>query len=281
MEERVSDRKAVTGRGALTIGDVEIECYVLDDKMRVITNRGAVKALTGNAAKKAGAGTGDLARYIGNLPRRFADLSLAQEIEFDTGNGALAHGRSAAWFIKVCNAYVDAFFAGELRPNQAHLAANARAIVAAAATVGIEDMIDEATGYLPDADDTPTARFVKHLFRTEPRAWERFWPEDVVREFCRTFRIRQTQAFPAPLLGVIGKLYNTRFGDDGHEELKRINPRGPDRDMHHQHFEDRLLDMFNRDMGAIRAYLIASSSKDMFWELWTNYCNGGGQLRWW
>ena len=274
----MSERKAITERGALAIGDIQIECYVLDDKTRVITNRGAVKALTANGAKKAGADSGNLTRYMAGLPKRFAALESGQEIAFATSAGR-ATGRSAAWFVALCNAYVDAYFAGELKANQAHLAANARAIISAAATVGIEDMIDEATGFIADADDSATTRFIKHLFREDPRRWQRFWPADVVREMCRTFRIRQEQAFPAPLLGVIGKLYRERFGDDGHDELLRINPPGRDRNMHHQHFTDELFGFIQTDMGAIRALLMASSSKAQFWELWSNYCNGGGQLR--
>ncbi|WP_437310011.1 hypothetical protein [Sorangium sp. So ce388] len=200
-------------------------------------------------------------------------------IEFDRVEGGIAHGREARWFIDVCNAYIDAREAGELHPKQLPLAAQAQRFVSAAAVIGIEALVDEATGYQPGPEDSAATRFLKELFRADPRKWKRSWPEDVVYELCRTFRIQQTQAFPAPLMGVIGKLYNLRLGDEAHEELKRLNPRGPDRDMHFQHFGDRLFEQFSSDMGALRALLLVSSSKEQFWDLWTTYCTGRGQLR--
>lgn len=120
---------------------------------------------------------------------------------------------------------------------------------------------------------------LREFFRDDARDYEPFWDGDIVGEFCRTFRIQNGPRFPAPLFGVIGKLYRERLGDDAHQELKRLNPSGPERDMHHQRFSDRLLETFEGDKAAIRALLLVSSSKHQFWELWSTYCNGRGQLR--
>ncbi|MGK3995085.1 hypothetical protein [Sorangium sp. So ce1024] len=273
--------KAKTKAGHIELGrsgdgrPVRVECYVLEDGRRLISRSGAVRALTGIASTNPKG----LDAYLAKLPSRFADLSLRPEIVVERVEGGVAYGREARWFIEVCNAYIDAREAGELHPRQLPLAAQAQRFVSAAAVIGIEALVDEATGYQPGPEDSVATRFMKELFRENPRDWDRFWPKDVVAELCRTFRIRQTQAFPAPLMGVIGKLYNLRLGEEAHEELKRINPRGADRDMHFQHFGDRLFEQFSSDMGALRALLLVSSSKDQFWDLWTTYCTGRGQLR--
>ncbi|WP_434047142.1 MULTISPECIES: hypothetical protein [Sorangium] len=273
--------KAKTTAGYIELGPagaerpVRVECYVLEDGRRVISQAGAVRALTGGGSGKRD----DLGRYLRRLPSRFAGLSLQAAIEFDRVEGGIAHGREARWFIDVCNAYIEAREAGELHPKQLPLAAQAQRFVSAAAVVGVEALVDEATGYQAGPEDSATTRFLKELFRENPREWKRFWKDDVVHELCRTFRIRQTQAFPAPLMGVIGKLYSLRLGDEAHEELKRINPRGAERDMHFQRFGDRLFDQFSKDIPALKALLLVSSSKEQFWELWTTYCTGRGQMR--
>lgn len=276
----MSDRRRIRAITKAGILFGACECYVLEDGRRVLSQRGIVRALTAkDGGKAAGLEKGNLGQYLGSLPKRFAYLATDSDVEIARQEGGTAIGRDARWFVDLLNAYVDAFFAGELHASQAHLAANARRLLAAAATIGIEALVDEATGYEPAPDDTRMTRFLKELFREDPRKWERFWPEDVINEFCRTFRIRKTQAFPAPLLGVIGKLYETRFGSEQHAELKRINPSGPDRNMHHQHFSDRLLGVMSGDMAAVRALLLVSASKEQFWELWTGYCTGRAQLR--
>lgn len=267
--------KAKTAVGHIQFGEVRVECYVLEDGRRVITPRGAVRALTGNdATNPKGFGS-----YLARLPERFAELATRPAVEFERVEGGVATGREARWFVDVCNAYMSARESGELHPKQLHLAANAQRFISAAATVGVDALVDEATGNIPEGDDSVSARFLREVFRKNPRDWDRFWPKDIVRELCRTFRIQQTQAFPAPLMGVIGKLYNVRLGKEAHEELKRVNPRGPERDMHFQHFGDELFDAVKGDMQALRALLLVSSSKEQFWQLWTTYSTGRGQLQ--
>ncbi|NUP08419.1 MAG: hypothetical protein HOW73_20405 [Polyangiaceae bacterium] len=269
--------KAATRPGFLFGGAAE--CFVLADGRRVLSQRGALRAITVKSDGKAtGPGSHDLDRFIARLPKRFGYLSAVPAIEFVTQDGKAAHGREARWFVQVCNAYVEAALAGELHPSQLHLATNARRIIEAASTIAIEDLVDEATGYAGE-NESRIARFMRELFREDPRKWQRFWPDDVVKLACEVFRIRRTQQFPAPMLGVIGKLYDIRLGREQHEELKKLNPAGPDRNMHHQHFSEKLLELMSNDMSAIRAYLIATSSKEQFWELWTAYCTGKAQLR--
>ncbi len=266
--------KAKTTVGYLEIGEARVECYVLEDGKRVITERGAVKALTNGDSHKRN----DLGQYLGRLPGRFAELATRPAIEFSLISGGVAHGRDARWFVEVCQAYVDAYFAGELHAKQYPLAKNASAFLRAAAVLGVETLIDEATGHVGTGEDSAHARFVRELFREQPREWARFWPVDIVDEMCRVFGVQKGHAFPAPLLGVVGRLYRMRLGEEAHDELKRRNPRGEGRDMRHQHFGDRLFDVLRNDLGTLMTLLRMSRSKAHFWELWGWHCTGRGQL---
>jgi hypothetical protein len=55
-----------------------VDCYVLSDKTRVISMRGAVRALTrdaGNTEKSGGHETGNLRQYLRRLPSKYGHLA--------------------------------------------------------------------------------------------------------------------------------------------------------------------------------------------------------------
>lgn len=161
--------------GVLKFGDVRVDCYVLDDGRRVISQRGVVRALTGGAAEQT-----SLGRFLDRLPNRFAHLAAPPSCEFIMPNGGIAHGREAKWFVEMCNAYVDAFFAGQLHPSQSHLAAQARAVLSACATVGIEALIDEATGYQYVREQSYLSSLFERMLREQAGSWQKTWRDDVV-----------------------------------------------------------------------------------------------------
>lgn len=71
-------------RGSLQIGDLEVECHVLDDFRRVFTQREVVRLLT------RGRESGDLTRYLERNPLIQNDSSLGPEIRFNVpGSGTV------------------------------------------------------------------------------------------------------------------------------------------------------------------------------------------------
>jgi hypothetical protein len=112
----MSRPKAKTKCGILEVKDpsgaivARVECYVLEDGRRVISQVGAVRALSGNATAK----DGQIGRYIARLPSRFAELASTPSVEIERLEGGVAIGRDARWFVRLCNAYLDARRAGEL-----------------------------------------------------------------------------------------------------------------------------------------------------------------------
>lgn len=262
--------------GALKFGDAEVDCYNLDDGRRVISQRGVVRALQGGS--KGATSHGNLARFFERLPAessaKLADPSA--EIAFVLPSGTTAHGRDAEWFIDLCNAYLDALVAGTLHPKQRHLAAQARVIVAACSKVGIAALIDEATGYEYLREHGVLGRIFAKALREAPGAWQRRWQDDVVDALCRTFRIQRIgKEFPAPLMGVIGKLYRTLLGAEVYEELRRRNPPGDDRDIHTQWMSDEVLAGLREHMEVIKAFAMTTDSKLQFWSRLERYAAGG------
>jgi hypothetical protein len=273
----VSAPKAIS-TGALKFGSAEVDCYNLDDGRRVLSQRGVIRGLTGGA--KGGPGAANLARYIDRLPEKHRALALVPVVEFVLPSGTVAHGREADWFVDLCNAYVDAAVEGALTKQQIHLGRQARAIVSACAKTGIAALIDEATGFQYVREHGMLASIFEKALRREAGEWQRRWQDDVVDALCRTFRIQRSgKEFPAPLMGVVGKLYRTILGAEVHDELKRRNPRGDDRDVHTQWMTDDVLSALRDHMEVIKAFAMTTDSKTQFWSRLERYASGGkGQV---
>ena len=136
-----SDKPYSMFRGTLAIGDVELQCHVLNDGRRVLTQREVVRALSGGRVSGS---------YLQNIPGYDVASLPSRVIHFtDPGGSRINHGFEAALLIEICEAYLQARDRkdGSLKPNQENIARAADLIVRACARVGIEALIDEATGY--------------------------------------------------------------------------------------------------------------------------------------
>lgn len=263
--------------GVLRFGDVGVDCYNLEDGRRVFSQRGVLRALR-NPGKSGGAETGNLDRFLERIPEESRSILAGpnSQVEFILPSGTKAIGRDADWFVSLCRAYVDAGLSGGLRANQMHLARQASMVVAACAKVGIAALIDEATGYQYVRQHGILGEMFAKALRPEPANWKRTWRDDVIDPLCLTFRIQRVGSeFPAPLMGVIGKLYRTLIGADVHDELKRRNPRGEDREVHTQWMSDDTLLALAEHMNVIRALAVTADSKHQFWERLERYASGG------
>ena len=114
-------------KSALTIGDIEIQCYVLEDETRVLTQDGFVKAIGRTGNPKVGheeffktpafIAVGSLKPFISN------DLiSSSMPIPFQvTGSGSIWYGYRAILLPKICEVYLKAREAKALRASQLHI----------------------------------------------------------------------------------------------------------------------------------------------------------------
>lgn len=243
--------------GVLRFGEVEVDCYVLDDERRVISQRGVLRGITGD---RTGGKGGDLRRYLRGFPGDIDTLSAGESIDFAIPSGGRAQGRNASWFVDFCAAYVDAAVAGTLHPKQTHLAVQAQRVLKAVAKVGIVALVDEATGYEFVREHGLLARLFEQGLREEADRWEPRWHAAVVEPLCGVFDpkgewARQPEVFPVGLLSPIGKLYRILMGIDLYGELKRRNPSGEERTghKHHQWMTEAMLRNLSKYLEVIRA----------------------------
>src|SRR5690606_28288698 len=141
--------------GELSIGELSIDCAVLPDGTRVLSQRGVGRALGrgygGNDWRKRddGDAAGKLPFFMnakGLLPFISNDLlTLAiSPLEYRHGQGGgVAHGINAAALPQICEVWLKARDAGALSKAQLPVAAKAEIIMRGLAHIGITALVDE------------------------------------------------------------------------------------------------------------------------------------------
>lgn len=192
-----SDADAIlaTHTGTLKIGELEIECAVLADGRRVLSQRGVNRALGrvhGGAEfrKKAESDGGQLPVFLvakGLQPHISNDLEVVvkEPVFYRTRSGAIAHGIDATVLPQVCDVWTSAEAAGDLRPNQLRTAERARMLIRGLAHVGIVGLVDEATGYQDERSKTGLQDIFNAFLRRELAAWVQRFPDEFYREVFR------------------------------------------------------------------------------------------------
>lgn len=217
----------------LRIGETEIECYVLDDDTRVITQASMLQAL-GRHRRAAGADEVDAQLppiLQGKAIRPFISpdvVERAQPVSFRLPNGVRANGYRAELLPIFCEVYLAARAAGALPPNQRRIAAQAELLIRALAHVGIIALVDEATGYQDVRTKDALARILDAFVEKELQPWVRTFPPDFYKEM---FRLRGVPYDPASVKRpqYFGTLTNDivykRLAPGVLEELKKVKQR--------------------------------------------------------
>lgn len=253
-----SRRKAVCSG---TLFDGLVDCYVLDDGRRVISQRGVVRALTGGGRSR-----GDISTYIDRLPEDSRHLALAAAIEFRLPSGGTANGRDAEWVVDVLQAYVDAHFDGELHPSQEHLAKNASRILRVLGKVGLAALIDEATGYERAREEGALARLFDRLFRAKAAPWERMFSDALVLSLCRLDGIDwKGGRHPRHLASTQRSIYDRILSAKAGDELRRRNPSPSRGSNHHQHLSAEAQEDLRQQLTIVEVIANQSRSKADFW----------------
>lgn len=170
-------------RGIMTLGDVPVDVYVLDTGDRVISMRGAVKAITGKDA-------GNLGEYLSIQGLKGfvdKDLVLVETKDFFIpGTQFRGLGITAEQFEAILSGYVRAFGAGALNTvRQREIATTCAILSTSFLKVGIIALIDEATGYqFERAADALNVKIQAYI-ADELRPWEPTFPDELWEQFGR------------------------------------------------------------------------------------------------
>ena len=228
----------------LDIGGIEIPCYVLENKQRVLAQRGMAIGLgmsssAGGHRFRVFMGSGSIKSFIS----KELLVGIENPILFkNPAGGGVAYGYPATLLVDVCNTVLAARDAGVLTKQQDHIANRCDVLIRALAHVGIIALVDEATGYQRIREENALATILEKLIAKELNPWTRTFPLEFYDQICRLKKWPNFRAVKRP--SVIGKYTNDliydRLAPGLLEELQERNPRdqgtGRRGHKHHQWF---------------------------------------------
>jgi len=180
-------------KGFLGLVGQEIPCYVLEGDVRVIGRTSATEALTGIK------GGGDLEKYLSvGAFKPFVDMERVLEgmIPFRLpeveGLDRQVKGISTDLMIEIWRGMVAALEASyrpdsgiKLTDRQSEMALKASMLLAACAKVGLDALVDEATGYQYDRARDALEVKLRAYLEQEMRRWEKTFPDELWLQFAR------------------------------------------------------------------------------------------------
>jgi hypothetical protein len=225
-------------QGKLQIGDLELECHVLNDLRRVFTQREIVRIISG------GRESGNLQQYLSANPLIPKSFHAGSSFPFRIpGQPTTATGWEATGLIEICEKYLEAKEQNLLKRNQFHLAVQAGIVMRASAKVGIIALIDEATGFQKFRAKRDLQIKLQAFIAEDMQEWARMFPDEFWFELARLEGIKYSPRSRPLRWGkyVMAFVYDAIDSDVG-QKLREINPDPHHRKNHHQWLKD-----FGRD----------------------------------
>ena len=226
----------------LRIGDAEIDCYVLEDKTRVLSQRGMFKGLgvtrggprNANEPSNTGAEIPRFASQKWLKPYINSNLesALKNPVFFQPPTGHKGYGYPAEILVDVCDAILEADKMGATTVRQAKIVDNAMALVRSFAKVGIIALVDEATGYQDMRAQDALAKIFEEYLAEERQKWARTFPIDFYKEIYRLrgweFKPWTTKR-PSVVANWTDNFVYDRLAPQITQELRKKNPKGDGR----------------------------------------------------
>lgn len=273
-----------THEGELPIGDMTLDCAVLNDKdrTRVLSERAVTKGLGGKRGgahwrrKKQNPGGANLPVFVSaNNLKPFIDnelmVALSTPMEYHTKSGAKANGIKAGLLPQICNVFLKARDANALHPSQIEMAKKADILTRGLAHVGILALVDEATGFQYDRAKTALAEILEQFITNELRPWVKTFPDDFYTEM---FRLKGWQYLPVPKgkPAIVGKYTNdivyARLAPAVLGELKKVTPKnrkGQYKARFHQSLTENIgFQKLKEHLAAVTALMRASANWSKF-----------------
>lgn len=230
----------------LKIGkDISIQCYVLADGTRVLSQAEFLVALGRHRKANVRKG-GSEERVPPILQGKSINPFISEEIvkksspiKFRTVSGSTASGYRAELLPDVCEIYLRAREEGVLPANQHHVAKRAEILIRGLAHIGIIALVDEATGYQEYRAKDALSKILEAFIDKELQPYITTFPNDFYRELFRlrgldfpTENVRRPQYFGYLTNDIIYK----RIAPGVLDELKRVTPRSDSGKLKHHLF---------------------------------------------
>ncbi len=234
--------------GMLYLGDHQIPCDVLEDGTRLLRRKEFLKAmgrgtLGGKTLQRSIDANLPIFITANNLtPYLTAEIrSTLSEISYKLPNGQKVTGFKSTALPEACKVYLEARKDEVLTKQQLSIAASCQVMLMAFAKVGLDALIDEATGYQTVRDKNAMQLLLEKYVNAEIREWVKRFPDEF---FQQSYRLHGWQYprltgknHPSYLGKFINKYIYEKMPPGVLEELKKKNPKldnGNRQFRHHQ-----------------------------------------------
>ena len=257
--------------GQLPIGDIELDCAVLDGGVRVLSERAVHRAF---GSKRGGSHWKRIKENEGgaNLPSFLSaknysgfisydlESALREPILYRSNAGATpAHGIKAELLPEICGVFLSARRAGELHHSQEHLAIQAEILIEAFAKVGIIALVDEATGYQLDRSHDALRLLLSKYIAEGLQKWLKTFPDAFFAELDRLYDNDTSHGKRPQYYGrFINKyVYNPLENGYVKKELNKLNitDHGKRRAKFHQWLNDEGRNMLIYQIGRVQGLM--------------------------
>ncbi|OAO02592.1 hypothetical protein A8B75_11665 [Sphingomonadales bacterium EhC05] len=255
-----------THEGILPLANVELNVAVLSDGTRVISQAGVFKAF---GRTKRGRTKDD--RRVPNRPA-FLDAQNLQPyvnrdlegvlktISYESLNGSVIDGYNAEILPKMCEVYLEARAKGKLVKQQEPLARASEILLLALANVGINALVDEATGYQYDRKHDALRLLLSKYIEEGLQKWIHTFPDTFFAELDRLYGNPKTSSRNRPQY--YGRFINKYVYDPIEHgyvkaELDRLNitDEGKRKARFHQWLTDEGRTILTRQIGKIEGVM--------------------------
>lgn len=240
----MSDILKSTHEGILKLGDIEVECHVLENSERILSSRDMLKAFDLQSTQQ------NQSRALATFFTRIKLISLSDKelsnhlsspIRFARigKGGKPTIGYMAELLPEICNAILKLNNRKYLPREYLKALERSRIILKSLSKIGIIALIDEATGYQEIRPRDALQKFLDKYLRKEYAAWAKCFPDEF---YIELFRLKGWDWNKMKLKkpSVVGRWTNdivyNRLAPGILEELRRLNPivDGKRKSKHHQ-----------------------------------------------
>lgn len=173
----------------IILGQIEIQCYVLEDETRVLT----LRTLQSGIGMSEGGGKGG-ARKIPTLMTKLAekginimelDVRANNPIRFITPSGIIADGYEARILPDICAVIIEADRRRVLDKRYSHISERAAILQHGFATMGIIWLVDKVTGYEDLKKAADFGKIIEAFVAKEMKPYVSKFPAEYYQELCR------------------------------------------------------------------------------------------------